>query len=76
MPTGSLKIAWWQTPESNVSVTNSTPLASSRARAAGTSATCRAIGMLFGENVPPNPSFSMTASVRLPAWNSAPGARP
>ena len=39
LPSGSSKIAWWQTPLSIVSPLNSTPFDSSSARAASTSST-------------------------------------
>jgi len=64
------------TPESNVSVLNCTPAASSRSRAAATWATWSAIGMLFGQNAHPNASFCMAASVGLPAWSFACGIWP
>ena len=44
LPSGSRKIAMWQTPLSIVSGTNCTPAASSRSRAAWTSSTWSAIG--------------------------------
>jgi hypothetical protein len=39
VPSGPLKIAWWQLPLSMMSPWNSTPAACSSSRAAGTSST-------------------------------------
>src|SRR3954447_9564376 len=72
LPSGSVKNAMWQTPESIVSARNSMPRDSSSVRAASTSSTWSAIGWLFGRYSMPSFFESTRATVRLPVSNSAP----
>ncbi len=72
LPSGSWKIAWWQTPLSMVSPMNETPFDSSSARAASTSSTWNAIGTRLGWNSMPSRSARITAIVTVPVSNSAP----
>jgi hypothetical protein len=74
-----VKIAWWQTPLSNW-VTNSTPLASSSARAASTSSTRSAIGAGVGAELLPergelHEGEGHAAGLELPGGHVAPGDR-
>ena len=72
LPSGSSKIAWWQTPLSIVSPLNTTPRDSSSARAAATSSTWSAIGTLCGWNGMPSRSGTTRAIVTVPVSNSTP----
>jgi hypothetical protein len=72
MVSGSRKNAMWQTPVSIVSPENSTPFASSSARAAPTSATWKAMCPLrCGANSIPNVAGSQIPKHCSPAQNSA-----
>ena len=71
LPSLSQNSAMWQTPVSNVSPLNTTPLASSSARAAATSSTCSAAWAFFcGANEKPILSGSQMPKHVSPAQNS------
>src|SRR5918995_2903202 len=71
LPSGSKKVAMWQTPLSKVSPTNSTPFASNSARAASTSSTRRrTIPFGCGLNSPPKRAGSQIAKHVSPTQNS------